>query len=147
MPLLQSRADAVWEGDLTRGAGRFSVASGAIPEQNVTFSARTESHDGKTSPEELIAAAHAVCYSMAFSGALARSGTPPERLEVSALCTLDRVEGGLKITTMELTVRGNVPGIDSGKFQELAEGAKQNCPVSKALQGNVDIRMKVELAA
>ena len=146
MPIMQRTANVVWEGNL-RGTGRLSVGSEAFPEQAVTFSARTEVADGKTSPEELIAAAHATCYAMAFSNTLDKSGAPPERLEITAVCSLDRVEGGLKITAMDLTARGRVGGVDTAKFRELAETAEKNCPVSNALRGNVEIRLQAELIA
>jgi|FLYL01.1.fsa_nt_gi osmotically inducible protein OsmC len=145
MALQERKATCVWEGDLRAGAGRLRVGSGAFPELPVTFSARTEAADGKTSPEELIAAAHATCYAMAFSNTLAQAGKPPERLEVEAVCSLDRVEGGLKITTMRLTVRGRVPGAEAGEFRELAATAEQRCPVSNALRGNVDIQVEASL--
>ncbi|MDP9235860.1 MAG: OsmC family peroxiredoxin [Chloroflexota bacterium] len=144
MPKMERRAEIVWEGDI-RGSGRLSVGSEAFPEQVVTFAARTEAADGKTSPEELIAAAHATCYAMAFSNTLAQEKSPPERLEVSAVCTLDRVEGALKITTIELAVRGVVSGIDQARFEELARLAEQRCPVSNALRGNVEISVHAEL--
>ena len=95
---------------------------------------------------ELIAAAHAACYSMALAAALPRNETPPERLEVSAEVSLDRVEGGLKITSIELSVRGTVPGVDGDAFQELARTAEQSCPVSNALRGGVEITLQAELA-
>ncbi len=145
MPVMERRADVIWEGDLQTGAGRLTVGSGAFPELPMTFAARTESADGKTSPEELIAAAHAACYAMAFSNTLKQQASAPERLEVSALCTLDRVEGGLKIITMDITVRGRVSGIDDSRFRELAGLAEQRCPVSNALRNNVDIRLHPEL--
>lgn len=144
MPLMQSKASAVWEGNVSQGAGRVAVASGAFPEQVVTLSSRTEGEEKRTNPEELIAAAHAVCYAMAFSAALTRNETPPERLEVSAVCSLDRIDQGLKITAMELTVKGSVPGIDASEFRRFAEAAEQACPVSNAIRGNVDIRLNVE---
>lgn len=138
MAMAERRANVVWEGDLVHGAGSVTVASGALAEFPVTWASRTERSDGKTSPEELIAAAHASCFSMALSGALAEAGTPPRRLEVSALATLDATDAGLRITTMTLEVRGRVPGLDAGGFQAAAEGAKVGCPVSNALTG-VDI--------
>jgi lipoyl-dependent peroxiredoxin len=146
MPMMESRATVVWQGDLRQGSGKLNVASGAFPEQTVTFGARTEKADGKTNPEELIASAHAVCYSMAFSNTLAQDGSPPERLEVTAVCSLDRIEGGLKITTVDLSVRGVVPNLDAARFEELAKTAEQRCPVSNALRGNVDIRLSAQLA-
>ncbi len=146
MALNKDRANAVWEGSVAEGGGRVTVASGAFPEQPITLKRRTEGGRGTTSPEELIAAAHAACYSMALAAALSRNETPPERLEVSAEVSLDRVESGLKITGVELSVRGTVGGVDRGAFQELARQAEQNCPVSNALRGSVEIRLQAELA-
>jgi lipoyl-dependent peroxiredoxin len=144
MPLQQRRAEVVWNGAL-KGNGTLTVSSGVLKEVPVTYSARTESPEGKTSPEELIAAAHATCYAMAFSNTLGQAGTPPERLDIKATCTLDRVEGKLTITTMELDVTGRVPGIDQSKFEAAAKDAGQNCPVSRALKANVDIRVSAHL--
>jgi osmotically inducible protein OsmC len=141
---MQSRAAAIWEGSVREGGGRFTVGSGAFGEQQVTLAARTEGAEKMTTPEELIAAAHAACYAMAFSAALTRNETPPERLDVSAVCSLDRVEGALKISGIELTVSGSVPGVDPGKFKDLAKTAEEACPVSNALRGNVPIALRVE---
>jgi osmotically inducible protein OsmC len=140
----ESTANAVWEGDLAHGGGRVAPASGAFPEQEVTWASRTRRSAGKTSPEELIAAAHAACYAMAFSNTLADGGHTPERVEVSATATFE-VEGGPRITTMDLVVRGRVPGIDESEFQQAAAAAKDGCPVSGALKGNVDIRLDATL--
>ena len=131
---------------MAEGGGRVTVASGAFPEQPITLKRRTEGGRGTTSPEELIAATHAACYSMALAAALSRNETPPERLEVSAEVSLDRMESGLKITTVELSVRSTVRGVDREVFQELARTAEQNCPVSNALRGSVEIRLHAELA-
>jgi osmotically inducible protein OsmC len=138
------RAEVVWEGNLTEGEGTItSVGSGVFKDLDVTWASRTEeSHGGKTSPEELIAAAHASCFSMAFSNILNKRGTPPQRLQVSAESTF---VPGTGFTTMELAVKGRVPGIDTETFQQIAEEAKENCPVSKALKGNVDISITAEL--
>lgn len=146
MAMNKDRADAVWEGTVTEGKGRVTVASGSFPEQEITLRRRTEGGGGKTSPEELLAAAHAGCYSMALAAALSRNGTPPERLDVSAEVSLDRIESGLKITSVELKARGRVPGLDAAAFQELARSAEKSCPVSNALRGNLDIRLEAELA-
>jgi osmotically inducible protein OsmC len=140
----ESTANAVWEGDLAHGGGRVAPASGAFGEQEVTWASRTSRSAGKTSPEELIAAAHAACYAMAFSHTLAEGGHAPERVEVSATATFE-VEGGPRISTMALTVRGRVPGIDESAFQEAADAAKDGCPVSGALKGNVDITLDATL--
>jgi osmotically inducible protein OsmC len=130
----------VWEKDLVHGSGRVKVASGALPEFPVSWSSRSEEDpNGKTSPEELLAAAQASCFAMALSAALARNKTPPERLDVSASCTFDKVGEGYKVTAMEISVRGRVSGIDETKFKELAKNAASTCPISSALKGNVQI--------
>ena len=145
MALQERRADITWTGDL-KGDGKLTVGSGVFRDLPVDFSARTESPKGKTSPEELIAAAHATCYAMAFSHALATAGTPAERLQVTAVCSLDRKpEGGLKITGMNLNVRGWVRGLNQQRFQQLAKEAEGACPVSNALRNNVDIRLTAQL--
>ena len=137
-----SRADAVWEGDLASGKGRVKVASGTFSEFQVTWANRTERTHGGTSPEELLAAAHAACYSMAFSNGLSKAGHHPERLNTTA-----EVEfvPGTGITTVTLTVRGHIHGIEAGEFQKLAEAAKDGCPISQALKGNVELKLKAEL--
>lgn len=140
------RAEVSWSGPLATGSGVVSaVSSGAFTELPVSWSARTESSDGKTSPEELVAAAHASCYAMAFSGGLGRAGTPPERLEVSAEVTFDKVESGWKVVSSALTVRGVVPGISREDFVAAAEAAKDGCPISQALQGNVALSVDATL--
>jgi osmotically inducible protein OsmC len=143
---MKRRADVVWTGNLREGEGKLAVASGAFPDQRVTFSARTEHPDGLTSPEELIAAAHAVCYSMALSNALAQAGHTPEQLDVTAVCALDRAEGALTITEMELSVAGTVAGLEEARFRQIAAEAERRCPVSNALRGNVEIRLEAKLA-
>jgi lipoyl-dependent peroxiredoxin len=143
MATAERRAEIVWEGDLPRGTGRFTVGSGAMGEQPVTWASRTERSDGKTSPEELIAAAHGSCFAMALSGALAEGGTPPERLEISAVCTFD--VDNIKVSSVDLDIRGHVPDIDAEGFQRAVEQADQGCPVSNALRGNVDIRVTASL--
>jgi osmotically inducible protein OsmC len=143
MATAERRAEVVWEGDLPRGNGRFTVGSGAMGEQAVTWASRTERSDGKTSPEELIAAAHGSCFAMALSGALAEGGTPPERLEISAVCTFD--VDNIKVSSVDLDIRGHVPDIDADGFQSAVEQAEQGCPVSNALRGNVEIRVNASL--
>ncbi|MHB0868620.1 MAG: OsmC family peroxiredoxin [Chloroflexota bacterium] len=140
-----SRANVVWEGDLVRGQGWVSAESGILKKQPITWAARTQRMPGTTSPEEMIAAAHAGCYAMAFSHTLAQAGTPPARLQVAATATFDQVDGKSKITTMDLDVRGQIPGLDQARFEELARQAEQGCPVSNALRNNVDIRVKAQL--
>ncbi len=140
-------AETSWTGDLIHGSGTIDyVSSGAFSRQPVSWASRTEDHNGKTSPEELVAAAHASCFSMAFSNGLAKNGTPADRLSVRATVTFDRADGGWKITKSELTVRGQVPGLDQAKFAELAEAAKEGCPISGALKGNVALSVEATLA-
>lgn len=141
--MVDRRAHVVWEGDLANGSGNFTEGSGAIEEAPVTFASRVQQPEGKTSPEELIASAHAVCYAMALSHTLAGKDTPPERLTVDAVCTLD--DENLKITTVDLDVHGEVSGISDEEFQNAAQEAEQLCPVSNALRDNVEIRLQAHL--
>lgn len=142
----ESRAEAVWRGSLTEGAGRVRLASGAAPELNVSWNARVErSGASMTSPEELIAAAHAACFSMALSNGLAGKGHPPRELDVTATATFAKGDGGFAISRIRLDVVGDVPGIDDAAFQQAAQGAKEGCPVSKALKGNVPIELEARL--
>ena len=143
---IERRAHATWDGDLRSGSGLFDVGSGAIGGQEVTFASRFEDSGGKTSPEELIAAAHATCLSMALANGLAQAGHPPTRLETDAVAILDQRESGFRITSMRLTVRGQVDGIDEDAFRAAAEEAKAGCPVSNALVGNVEITLDAALA-
>jgi osmotically inducible protein OsmC len=140
-----STANATWEGDLIHGKGSFSLASGAAGPLPITWAGRTERTPGSTSPEELIAAAHAACYAMAFSHVLAGKGTPATKLEVSAVAHFAPVEGGFKIAVMDLDVRGRVPGMDQAGFESAAREGEQGCPVSNALRGNVTIHLKATL--
>jgi lipoyl-dependent peroxiredoxin len=121
--------------------------SGALGELPVTWASRTERPDGRTSPEELIAAAHAGCFAMALSLVLGENHTPPERIAVSAACTLDEVDGAPKITTVALSVSARVPGLDRSGFDQAIERAAGLCPVSNALRGNVEISVQRELEA
>jgi lipoyl-dependent peroxiredoxin len=125
-------ANTHWEGSLIEGAGKVTLASSGLGTYDVTWASRAEDPNGRTSPEELIAAAHSSCFSMALSNALAKAGTPPERLDTTADVTFQPGEG---ITGIQLTVRGAVPGMSAEDFVEAAEQAKVNCPVSKALTG------------
>ena len=138
-------ARATWEGTLAEGKGRFSLGSGAVTDQSVTWKDRAEGGEG-TSPEELIAAAHASCVLMALAGGLARAGTPPQKLESEARTTFDQVGEGFRFTKIALRIRGEVEGIDEDAFREAAEGAKENCPISQALRGNVEVTLDAALA-
>lgn len=140
------RADVVWIGGLLSGSGVVTASSSrAFAGLPVTWASRTESPDGRTSPEELIAAAHASCFSMAFSAALGRLGKTPERLEVSASVAFEKVGDGWRIASSALKVRGRVPGMDAAAFQQEAEAAKEGCPVSQALKGNVSLSIEATL--
>jgi len=138
-----SRASAVWEGKLKDGKGTFKAASGAFTGP-YTFATRFEGKPG-TNPEELIAAAHAACLSMALSAGLEKAGKPATRVQTEAACTMDMVNGTPTITRMELTVRGKVPGLDQVGFQKAAEEAKSGCPVSRALKGIAQITLAAQL--
>ena len=145
MATAERRADVVWNGNLQSGSGTFDLASsGAWTGANVSFATRTENPDGNTSPEELIAAAHASCYAMALSNVLHEGGNDPEELRVSATCVLDM--GSLKITSETLDVTGRVPGLDADGFQQAAEQADQVCPVTNALRGSAEIKVNATLA-
>lgn len=145
MALAERRAEAVWQGDLTQGSGTVTGGSGALGTLPITWAARVERSDGKTSPEELLAAAHAACFAMALSNTLKRVGTPPERLTIDAVCALERTDTGVKIATMQLQVRGRVPGLDQSGFVNAAQQAEQGCPVSNALRNNVQISLDAAL--
>ncbi|MEI7745469.1 MAG: OsmC family peroxiredoxin [Chloroflexota bacterium] len=133
-------AEVAWNGDLLTGSGSINyVSSGSLTRLPVTWASRTEEHNGRTSPEELIASAHASCFSMAFSAQLARNSTPATSLKVRSVVTFDKTDAGWRITRSELTVDGKVEGIDAAKFAELAEAAKEGCPISQALKGNVEL--------
>jgi lipoyl-dependent peroxiredoxin len=140
------RASATWSGDLTSGAGTVSAeTTGVFTSLPVSWAARTEEPGGKTSPEELLAAAHAACYSMAFSNKLAKAGHTPERVDVTADVTFAKEEAGWKVATSHLTVRGRVPGISEADFTSIAEDARDGCPISVALQGNVKLTVEATL--
>ena len=138
------RAEVIWQGSLLEGSGTIrSTTSGALGEQQVSWPARSEDETGgKTSPEELIAAAHAACFSMALSSGLAKQDHPPEELRTSATVTFQPGEG---ITRIALTVEGSVPGLDADAFQAAAQTAKENCPVSKALAAVPEITLEATL--
>jgi lipoyl-dependent peroxiredoxin len=138
----QSSASTTWEGDLAHGKGTTTPQSGAFPPVEVTWASRTSRSQGKTSPEELLAAAHAACYCMALSHELAEGGNAPERLEATATVEFDPGEG---VKSSHLTVRGRVDGIGQDRFEEAARAAGAGCPISGALKGNVDIQVEATL--
>lgn len=136
------KAEATWEGGLQGGKGSFNGESGAIS-GSYSFGSRF-GDTGGTNPEELLAAAEAACFSMALSGGLQKAGFSPERVHTQAACSIEKQGEGFTITTMRLRTRVRVPGIDAAKFQEIANGTKSGCPVSRALAG-VDIQLEAEL--
>jgi len=139
------RATATWEGALADGSGSADLESGVASGLDVNWQARTEG-GAQTSPEELLAAAHAACFSMALSHELSEAGNPPEKLSVSAAVEFGPTEGGFEVKSSHLKVRGTVPGVDDDAFQQAARGAAEGCPISGALKGNVDISVEAELA-
>ena len=146
MATADRRAEAQWEGALTSGSGEVSLATSGAGSFPVTWASRVEKADGRTSPEELLAAAHASCYAMAFSATLGRGDTPPERLHVVATVSLNPKEGGgFQVTDSKLEVTGVVPGLDQAGFQAAAETAEQGCPISNAIRNNVAITVTATL--
>ena len=145
MVLARRRAEVGWQGTLEEGRGSFTVGSWMVGEVPVTWSSRTSPEEESTSPEELMAAAHASCYAMALSLVLGERGTPPESMDVQAACALDAVSEGFRITTMDLEVRGRVPNLDAEGFRRAADYAHQICPVSNALKDNVEVRVNTTL--
>ncbi len=139
-------ATVTWNGTLTEGSGTVTAGTSELfTDLPVSWASRTESADGRTSPEELLAAAHSSCFAMALSGALARAGTPPDHVHVSATVTFDKVGDGWGVTRSELDVVGVVPGLDEAGFDEAAQSAKDGCPISKALAGNVELSVSSTL--
>lgn len=142
------RSTVTWEGDLAHGSGKVSAAtSGLYTDLPVSWASRTGNAEGRTSPEELLSSAHASCYAMALSNILAQGNTPPQRLQVESVVTFDQTDAGWRVTSSALAVRGTVPGIDADVFQRAAETAKDNCPISQALRGNVQLSVEATLEA
>lgn len=141
------RATVTWTGTLTEGSGTITTGSTVLSDAPVTWASRVEQPDGKTSPEELLAAAEAECYAMVLTNMLSKGGNTPTRLDVAATCTVEKQGAGLKITTMRLEVGGQVPGVDQETFSRMAQEAEQSCPVSNALRGNVEISVQARLSA
>jgi lipoyl-dependent peroxiredoxin len=138
----ESSATTVWQGDLANGRGTASAASGVLPDVEVTWAARTKRSPGTTSPEELLATAHASCYCMALSKELADAGGTPERLEATATVSFVPGEG---VKASSIVVRGRVPGVDQATFEAASRGAGENCPISGALKGNVEVTVDATL--
>jgi lipoyl-dependent peroxiredoxin len=145
MPDIRRHAQARWNGDLTGGAGVFSLGTGVLQDAPITWRARTEDGQPTTSPEELIAAAHASCYAMALSNTLSEGGFTPERLDISCEVTASLGDDGLKIVSSALTVRGAIRGLDQAAFEEWAQKGEQACPVSNTLRGSLEITVDATL--
>ncbi len=146
MAVAERTASIVWQGDVQKGSGTISLEeSGACGELPISLPTRTGSAQGQTSPEELLAASHAGCYAMALSLTLTEDGSAPERLTATATATLDRAGEGFAVTTIDLSVRGTVSGLDQSAFEDAAQRAEKACPISNALRGNVDIRLDARL--
>jgi len=145
---MQSRAEAVWEGDLMSGKGRVnSRTSGVLRDAGLSWKSRTETAGGNTTPEELLAAAHASCFAMALSNGLAKAGKPAQKLEVGVTVTFGPKQGGgFAVQESAIEVRGTVSGMDAGAFQKAAEAAKDGCPISQALKNNVNLNVRAQLA-
>ena len=139
----QRSADVVWEGNLARGHGTIQGGTGVLQDLEISQPTRFGDPDGHTSPEELVAAALAGCFAMYLSGVLTKADSPPERLEARAVVTLDTVDGAPRITTIDLSVVGHVPGIDEETFKQAARAAEQGCPISNVL--NAEIRLDARL--
>jgi osmotically inducible protein OsmC len=146
MTMTDRRATVTWEGTLPKGKGTIDTGSGVLKGSPVTWASRVETPEGKTSPEELLAAAEAECYAMVLTNMLSGGGHVPNRLQVTATCTVEKEGEGLKITTMRLDVQGDVSGVDQQTFSRLANEAEQACPVSNALRGNVQFSVTAKVA-
>ena len=144
MASIKRRASAHWAGDLRSGKGEMSTASGVLQDASYSFHTRFEDGQG-TNPEELVAAAHAGCFTMAFSNVLKSHGHEPRDLRTEATCVMNQVPGGFKLAEMQLVVRGSADGLDQQGFQRLAEEAEQGCPISNALRGNLQISVQATL--
>ncbi len=142
--MTEKHAEVIWQGDLRQGKGEATVESGVLQRAPISFAKRFEREPG-TSPEELIAAAHAGCFSMALAGELAQRGRAPDELVTRATVAIEAKDGGWKITRSQLEVSGKVPGINAATFQQAAEEAKVACPVSQALRGNVEVTLRAVL--
>ena len=145
MSIATRTAEVTWDGSLAGGSGVLSSGSHALQDLPVTWAARTEAPAGKTSPEELVAAAHATCFTMALALVLGEAGTPPERLVTGADCTLAEVEGAPRITALTLHLRAHIRSLDDEAFNDAVEKAAALCPVSNALRGNVEISIDAAL--
>ena len=142
---MASKASAVWTGSLKEGKGTITTATGVLSNANYSFATRFEGADSGTTPEELIAAAHASCYSMALGATLGGEGFTPDKIETHAAVTLAKVEGGFAVTKIALTTTASIPGVSEEAFQKAAAGAKAGCPISKLFANNTEITLDAKL--
>lgn len=140
---MQRKASAVWHGDLKTGKGNISTGSGVLKETQYSFGTRFENGIG-TNPEELIGAAHAGCFAMAFSAELGKAGFTPASIHVTATVSLEKTDAGWTVTESDLDLKAKIPGIDEAKFLEIANGAKAGCPISRLLNAKVTLDAKLE---
>jgi lipoyl-dependent peroxiredoxin len=140
---MKRKASAVWQGDLKSGKGSISTESGTLKESQYSFGTRFENGTG-TNPEELIAAAHAGCFSMAFSGELGKAGFTPAAIRTTATITLEKTDAGFTVTESHLDMTAKIPGVDQAKFMAIANGAKAGCPISRLLNAKVTLEAKLE---
>ena len=147
MALAERTAEVVWKGTLARGDGTMKAGSGSVTDLPINWASRSDRADGKSSPEELLAGAHASCYALALSLLLTRDGTPPESIDVKAKCSLEEAGDWYTVKAMDLEVFGSVPDLDADSFEKAAREADTHCPISNALRDNVEIRLSAELAA
>jgi lipoyl-dependent peroxiredoxin len=145
LPRVSRTAEVSWEGNLARGVGAISGASGALDRLPYSLATRVGAPEGKTSPEELLAAAVGACFTMSLSGELTSAGTPPERLDVTATCTMDEVGGRHLVTEVELDVRGRVRGIDAETFERVAGAAEEGCTMAALVRASAEIRVETTL--
>ena len=146
MPRVAREANVSWSGNVARGSGSISAGTGAFTDLPYSLAARVEQPDGKTSPEELLAAAHAGCFTMSLAGELAGAGSPPDQLDVTAKVTLDEVEDGShRIVSSELLARARVTGIDAAQLQELANAASDGCPLSALIGASAEVTVNARL--
>jgi osmotically inducible protein OsmC len=146
MPKVQREANVTWRGNIARGSGSITAGTGAFEELPYSLATRVERPDGKTSPEELLAAAHAACFAMSLAGELTGAGSPPDQLDVTATVTLDEVDGGShRIVSSELLARARVTGLDAAEFERLAEAASEGCPLSKLIEASAQVTVNARL--
>lgn len=146
MALAERTAEMHWNGTLAKGDGSLKAGSGAVTDLPISWASRSDKADGKSSPEELLAAAHASCYAMALSLLLTRDGTPPESIDVKAKCSLEESGDWYTVKALDLEVHGTVPDLEADAFEKAALEADAHCPISNAVRDNVEVRISASLS-